>query len=259
MIRARIIVEGVVQRVGYRDFVQEIARKLGVKGYVENLKDGNVQIVCEVEESVLQDFLVEIDVKEDFIRVDRVRVVERSEAIREFDYFEIKHGKLEEEFGERIGTAIKYAGGMRQDIREMHRDLKGDTVAIKEAIVDMHKDLKEDTTGIKEAVKGMHKDLKDAIGDMHRDLKEDALGIKGAIVEMHKDLKDEMVGVRSEVRDMHADMNESFKEMAERYDAISSELVRTREELTRAVNGLLKLIEEFIHERRGAGLTERKE
>jgi hypothetical protein len=51
---------------------------------------------------------------------------------------------------------------------------------------------------------------------------------------------------------MHVDMNGSFEDMAKRYDAISSELVRTREELTRAVDGLLKAIEEFIQERRRA-------
>jgi hypothetical protein len=39
--------------------------------------------------------------------------------------------------------------------------------------------------------------------------------------------------------------------MPERYGAISAELIRTREELTRAVDNLLKLIQEFI--RRGIG------
>ena len=57
MIRERIVVDGRVQRVGYRDLVQGIAWKLGVKGYVENLKDGRVQIVCEAEEEVLESFM----------------------------------------------------------------------------------------------------------------------------------------------------------------------------------------------------------
>jgi acylphosphatase len=237
LIRARIIVEGRVQRVGYRDLVERVARNLGVKGYVENLRDGNVQIVCEAEETVLERFVKEIDVKEDFVEVKRVRIVERSEATGEFENFEIRYGRLEEEFGERMGTAIEYAKAMRGDL------------------TDMHKDLKEGITGIKEGVKAMHMDIK----KMHKDLKEEIVGVRGEVRDMHKDLKDEIVGVRGEVRDMHTDMNKSFGEMAERYDAISSELIRTREELTRAVNGLLKLIEEFIHERSGAGLKERRE
>jgi acylphosphatase len=213
LIRARILVEGVVQRVGYRDFVQELARVLGVKGYVENLKDGNVQIVCEAEEKVLEGFVREINVKGDFIEVERVQLVERSEATGEFEYFEIKYGVLEEELGERMGTAVKYAGAIRQDIKEMHKDLKEDTTGIKGAIVEMHKDLKGDTTAIKEGIR-----------------------------EMHKDLRDEVV-------DMHVDVNKSFEEMAKRYDVISAELVRTREELTRAVNGLLRLIQKLVEEK----------
>jgi len=230
-------VEGRVQRVGYRDLVERVARNLGVKGYVENLRGGNVQIVCEAEETVLERFVKQIDVKEDFVEVDRVRIVEKSEATGEFENFEIRYGRLEEEFGERMGTAIEYAKAMRGDLR------------------DMHKDLKEGITGIKEGVEAMHMDIK----KMHKDLKDEVVGVCGEVRDMHKDLKDEIVGVRGEVRDMHTDMNKSFGEMAERYDAISSELVRTREELTRAVNGLLKLIEEFIHERSGAGLKERRE
>ncbi|MEM2828445.1 MAG: acylphosphatase, partial [Candidatus Nezhaarchaeales archaeon] len=80
MIRARILAEGRVQRVGYRDLVQSIARRLGVKGYVENLKDGSVQIVCEAEEGVLENFVKEIKVKEDFIEVEEVKIIEKSEA-----------------------------------------------------------------------------------------------------------------------------------------------------------------------------------
>jgi creatinine amidohydrolase/Fe(II)-dependent formamide hydrolase-like protein len=57
---------------------------------------------------------------------------------------------------------------------------------------------------------------------------------------------------------MRREVNERFEEMAKRYDAISAELVRTREELTRAVDGLLKLIEEFIRERREEERRRRK-
>lgn len=108
MIRAKIIVEGEVQKVGYRDFVQKVARKLGVKGYVENMRDGNVQIVCEADESALKNFVEGINVKEDFIKVENVRIVEESEGKGEFEYFEIKYGKLVEEFDEMFGTLIAH-------------------------------------------------------------------------------------------------------------------------------------------------------
>ncbi|MGQ9680659.1 MAG: acylphosphatase, partial [Candidatus Bathyarchaeia archaeon] len=136
MIRARILVHGDVQKVGFRDFVQKVARGLGVKGYVENLEDGTVLIVCEADEAVLEDFIGAIDVREEFIKVEKVFVAERSEATGEFDFFRIKHGDLGMELGERMGTAIEYARTTRLEIREMRSDLKG-------SIEGMHGDLKK--------------------------------------------------------------------------------------------------------------------
>jgi len=44
---------------------------------------------------------------------------------------------------------------------------------------------------------------------------------------------------------MHDDVRVSFEEMARRYDTISSELIRTREELTRAVNTLVEMVKKL--------------
>jgi hypothetical protein len=49
---------------------------------------------------------------------------------------------------------------------------------------------------------------------------------------------------------MNTDVSKSFEDMSGRYDSISAELIRTREELTRAVDRLSNLINEFI--KRGA-------
>lgn len=40
----RYYVSGMVQGVGYRYFAQRVARRLGVIGYVMNLRDGRVQV-----------------------------------------------------------------------------------------------------------------------------------------------------------------------------------------------------------------------
>jgi len=228
LIRARIVVEGNVQKVGYRDFVDRIAKDLGIKGFVENLKDGRVQIVCETEEKILDDFIKKIKITDAFIDVKKVQVVETSPATGEFEYFFIKYGSLEEELSDRMVMAIKYAGAM-------WKDLKSETSGIRQDIKEMHKDLKSETSGIRQDIKEMHKDLKSETSGIRQDIKE-----------MHKDLKSETSGIRQDIKEMHLDVKKSFQDMAERYDSISAELIRTREELTRAVDTLSDLIKQFL-------------
>ncbi|TLX77090.1 acylphosphatase [Labilibacter sediminis] len=57
MRRVRIIVYGRVQGVGFRYFVQEQAKQHGIKGYVRNLPNGEVEIDAEGEHSSLQTFI----------------------------------------------------------------------------------------------------------------------------------------------------------------------------------------------------------
>ena len=46
-VRARIIIEGRVQGVFFRHHTQEMAFRLGVKGWVKNRRDGSVEAVFE--------------------------------------------------------------------------------------------------------------------------------------------------------------------------------------------------------------------
>ncbi len=102
--RAEIIAKGDVQRVGYRDVVEKIARKLNVNGFVENLKPYNVKIVAEGKEENLTEFINKIKIKRHPINVEEV-VPEFKAATGEFEYFEIKRGDLQEELGERFDVA----------------------------------------------------------------------------------------------------------------------------------------------------------
>ena len=52
-----IIVSGWVQGVGFRYFTQSRAVALGIKGYVRNLRNGQVEIVAEGQESDLKSFI----------------------------------------------------------------------------------------------------------------------------------------------------------------------------------------------------------
>ena len=46
MVTKMALVEGRVQGVGFRNFVQREARKLAVRGYAKNLDDGRVEVVA---------------------------------------------------------------------------------------------------------------------------------------------------------------------------------------------------------------------
>jgi acylphosphatase len=52
-IRKNILVKGFVQGVSYRKHTQRIANTLGVKGWVRNLDNGNVEACLEGEESAV--------------------------------------------------------------------------------------------------------------------------------------------------------------------------------------------------------------
>ena len=55
--RLHIIVEGFVQGVGFRFFVQEMAISLNLFGWVRNRWDGSVEIVAEGEKGQLEQLL----------------------------------------------------------------------------------------------------------------------------------------------------------------------------------------------------------
>ena len=115
MKRAIIIAKGKVQKVGYRDFVQDITRERGITGYVEKLEDGNVKIICKGEEPKIEEFSRDIKVKKDFIDVSDASVNYEAPT-GEFKLFKIKYGDVPEELGDRLGAALLYLGATNQKI-----------------------------------------------------------------------------------------------------------------------------------------------
>jgi acylphosphatase len=222
---AEIIVKGAVQKTGYRDYVQEKARSLKFKGYVQNQRDGTVKIVCEADEDTLKKFTKLINVKQDLIAVEEVRTIKKQPATGEYEYFDIKYGSMEDEMGERMVAGVKMAAATRQEIKDMHKDM-----------TNMHHDLKGSMQSMHKALKGstesMHTDLKTSINSMHKDL-------KGSIQSMDADVK-------GSIDSLHQDTNQNFKEMADRYDVISKELLKTRKELEKAVDNLVKVVQKFL-------------
>jgi len=124
-IRAKIVVKGEVQRVGYRDAVERIARKLDIKGFVENLKPYDVGIICEGEEGVIKRFVGALKIEDDpFIRVSDIAVA-YEKPTGEFRYFELKRGSSGEETAERLDIAALYLKNLTSVASMMNTNLGG--------------------------------------------------------------------------------------------------------------------------------------
>lgn len=55
-IKRRLIVKGNVQAVGFRALIKQIARNMRIKGSVKNLDDATVEIYCECNEVIYDEF-----------------------------------------------------------------------------------------------------------------------------------------------------------------------------------------------------------
>ncbi|WP_440059658.1 carbamoyltransferase HypF [Thermogladius sp. 4427co] len=77
----RIIVIGLVQGVGFRPFVDRLARKLGVKGYVRNIGGSEVEIWVEGPPDIVEEFVRRLELEKpppaflEEIRVEEVTPV----------------------------------------------------------------------------------------------------------------------------------------------------------------------------------------
>ncbi len=87
--RVHIVVEGLVQGVGFRWFVQRRAESLGVNGWVRNLYNGNVEIEAEADRSLLEELIKEIKVGPRSAHVTNLRIEWKDADPSEYDRFEI--------------------------------------------------------------------------------------------------------------------------------------------------------------------------
>ncbi len=131
MIRLTAIVSGMVQEVGYRARVVDIANAFGLKGMIENLKDGRVKIIAEGEDEKLKWFEFAIDIKNTLISVSAI-IKTYSPATGDFENF----GKLvtKGETDSRLDTAAVYLKEIVVSVNKMNDNLGGkmDTMIAKQ-------------------------------------------------------------------------------------------------------------------------------
>jgi len=87
-LRARIFYSGNVQGVGFRFTARWLAKRFEVAGFVRNLADRRVELVCEGAAEQVRGFLSAIE--EEMRPYIRSREVEEDKASGEFSGFEIR-------------------------------------------------------------------------------------------------------------------------------------------------------------------------
>lgn len=88
-VRAEIVVNGLVQGVGYRYFVIRQAQILGLKGYTQNLYTGEVLTVVEGEKAIIEELIKKLKVGPIHASVKSCKV-DWQETKNEFTDFEVR-------------------------------------------------------------------------------------------------------------------------------------------------------------------------
>jgi acylphosphatase len=88
--RAKIIINGLVQGVGFRYFVIRHAQKLGLKGYTKNLFTGEVLTKVEGDEGLIHELIKELKVGPSHAQVNNC-AVEWSDYKGEFKSFDVRY------------------------------------------------------------------------------------------------------------------------------------------------------------------------
>jgi acylphosphatase len=203
---------GEVQAVGYRRAIVKIARKLGISGYVKNKDDGSVLILAQGEEEALQSFVRAAKINDLPINVEEIQIRERKPVSR-YETFAIKSGSLVEELQEGLGAGeiqLKTLNDNFNDYRGEFRQFAGRT---------------------DENFKSLNDNFNDYRG--------------------------EFKNYTGEFSQFASRTDENFKLLGDKYGEISAKLTQvletleresaeTRRELTRAVDKLSNLVDQYI-------------
>jgi acylphosphatase len=76
----RVVVEGAVQGVGYREFTRRAATRLGVTGWVRNRRDGAVEALVRGSPEGVEALIAEMRKGPRFGVVESLRAIEHDET-----------------------------------------------------------------------------------------------------------------------------------------------------------------------------------
>ena len=177
-VKAKVIVEGNVQGVGYKALVRQTARNLRIEGFVRNLKDGTVGIFCEGSRNDIEKFLKKIKVKGDpenvfTLDVSKIKCYWEGktgyvEPKEKYEGFEIDHSiELKRGFDKSVMDEFDYGKYYLSDSRGILKDFRNQT---KDSFNVMSKKYSRISSQLK-GMKDVHKEIKLLRKDLHKEFK----------------------------------------------------------------------------------------
>lgn len=82
-------IHGKVQGVGYRFFATRVARRLGLKGWIKNNRDGTVEAAVEGDSKVIDQWIKELKEGPRYAEVTSIDQ-DRREATGQFGEFDVR-------------------------------------------------------------------------------------------------------------------------------------------------------------------------
>jgi len=204
MKRIVAVAKGDVQRVGYRDEVERVARELGITGYVENLKPYDIRIVAEGDEEKLKLFVERVKIRKYPIFVESIEV-SWQDATGEFSFFEIRRGEWTEELFERLDAAGRLLY-RTVELGERSVELGEKNVGLSEAILGATKEESEKTRNLIKDESEKTRSVIEEESEKTRNL------IKEESEETRSVIKGESERTREEIRLLRIDLREYIEE-----------------------------------------------
>jgi acylphosphatase len=192
--RVEIVLKGRVQKAGYRDYIDEVAFDLDIKGWVKNLEDGTVKVVCEGRSKDIEEFINRIKIHEYPIRVDDV-IVEYFPATGEFkDFTIIREEDIVFATYERMDAAGRYMREMNKNLgskldkmvekQDRMLEKQDTTIQILKNASEELRSVHEDTTDMKSTLSRIESDVKDTKFSLSSFIEEKYQKLEGEIAEI---------------------------------------------------------------------------
>ena len=89
MKKVHVTISGLVQGIFFRHHAKVLARKLGLKGYVRNLSNGNVEVVAQGDSKNIEKLIDFLKKGPSGAKVDKIDIIEQKPT-SEFTDFEVR-------------------------------------------------------------------------------------------------------------------------------------------------------------------------